>query len=81
MTKLEPGLYLPARNETAFRSADQVAAWLASQGYTVAQFGEAKSNRYGFADTACGFRVSTNGYVCRVPGFYAGTPAQRLLRA
>ena len=60
------GEFLAGYGETAFSTLDgsDVAAWLRSQGYTVIANGD--TGRNGFAETACGWRVSTNGYVHRV---------------
>ena len=60
------GRFLPNYGETAFNTLDglDVAAWLQSQGYIVVSNGDTGHN--GYAETACGWRVSTNGYVCRV---------------
>jgi len=60
------GRWLPSYGETCFNTLDgsDVAAWLQSQGYTVVSNGD--TGRYGYAVTACGWHVSTNGHVSRV---------------
>ena len=60
------GRHLRSDGETCFNSLDgsDVAAWLKSKGYTVVSNGD--TGRNGYAETACGWRVSTNGYVRRV---------------
>jgi hypothetical protein len=60
------GRFIRSYGETCFNSLDgsDVAAWLQSKGYTVVSNGD--TGRNGYAETACGWRVSTNGYVRRV---------------
>ena len=60
------GRFIRSYGETCFNSLDgsYVAAWLQSKGYTVVSNGD--TGRNGYAETACGWRVSTNGYVRRV---------------
>jgi len=62
----EKGRFIPSYGETAFNTLDgsDVAAWLQSHGYTVVSNGD--TGRNGYAETACGWYVSTNGYVRRV---------------
>jgi hypothetical protein len=66
MITLIPGTFLPSHGETCFRSLDgsDVALWLSRQGYEVTDFHD--TGRNGQAITACGFVVSTNGYVSRL---------------
>ena len=60
------GRHIPQTGATCFLSLDgsDVAAWLTSNGYTVTDHHD--TGRNGVAITACGYRVSTNGYVSRV---------------
>ena len=57
------GKYLPSEGPTCFHTLDgsDVAAWLNAQGYKVTRNGD--TGRNGFAETADGYRISTNGYV------------------
>lgn len=59
------GRFLPSEGETAFKTLDgsDVAAWLRRNGYKVTRNGD--TGRNGYAETACGYHVSTNGYVSR----------------
>lgn len=55
--------YLPANNETCFRSLDglDITLWLIAEGYDV--HSNCDTGRNGLAYTACGVMVSSNGYV------------------
>lgn len=56
------GAYLPNNGEAVFNSLSEAGKWVEGQGYTVSKLGDGRGN--GWVHTACGMRISTNGYVC-----------------
>ena len=63
MTTLQNDQYLPSDIRATFHDLDgaDIAAWLTLQGYDVLYHKDSKLNA--IAVTACGFTVSSNGYM------------------
>ena len=64
--KLVAGTFLPSEGDTCFRSLDgeDIAEYLIKHGYLVIRHFDTGSN--GLAITACGFAVSSNGWISKV---------------